>query len=108
MTTLATSGSAEADFRPSRPISAEDTQAINGELFLSSESFGAETTPSEATHMQYLVNITAPWNIQAKAYEEPWHVHLSAQHWRAGEAGEILMAALPSYPEDKDASHPNA
>jgi hypothetical protein len=49
-----------------------------------------------------LINIIVPWDLTTNSYREPWHIYVLAQQWRAGENGEILLAALPEYPANKD------
>jgi hypothetical protein len=73
------------------------TLELTGKWFI---SFEAEEQASDATLMQYLVNITVPWD--GKAYGQPWQIFLSAQPWRFSDTGEILLAATPDYPQDVD------
>jgi hypothetical protein len=73
------------------------TLELAGKWFI---SFGAEEQALDATHMQYLVNITAPWD--GKAYGNPWRIFLAAQPWRFSETGEILLSASPEYPQERD------
>jgi hypothetical protein len=71
------------------------TLELAGNWFI---SFGAEERASDRTLMQYLINITSPWD--GKAYGKPWQVLLSAQFWRHSDTGEIFLAAAPDYPQD--------
>jgi hypothetical protein len=63
-------------------------------------SFGAEESASDATLMQHLSNITAPW--LGNGWGTPWQIYLAAQPWRVSETGEIALAALPEYPQDQN------
>jgi hypothetical protein len=54
-------------------------------------SFGAENGSSDYNLMQYLVNITAPWD--GTNYGQPWQVFLVAQPWRQSETGSIPSQA---------------
>jgi hypothetical protein len=64
-------------------------------------SFGAQTSPSDFELMQYMIDIAAPWDVAQQIYHDPWHVYLSAQQWRAGDQGEIVVEALEEYPARK-------
>jgi hypothetical protein len=50
--------------------------------------------------MQYLVNMTAPWD--GKSYGTPWQIFFAVQPWRTGDTWEVLLAASPFYPLDRD------
>jgi hypothetical protein len=64
-------------------------------------SFGAQEGPTDQELTQYMINITVPWDLAAKAYRTPWHFLISAQQLRSGDLGEILLEALTDYPESK-------
>jgi hypothetical protein len=56
-------------------------------------TFGAQIIPTDLELTQYVINITATWDIAAKAYHRPWQIFLSAQQWRAGDQGGIVVQA---------------
>jgi hypothetical protein len=50
--------------------------------------------------MQYVVNLTVPWN--GHEYGNPWQIYLAQKAWRKSETGEVLLQVLPQYPVDMD------
>jgi hypothetical protein len=55
--------------------------------------------------MQYVLNITVPWD--GTAYGRPWPILLGAQPWRHSETGAIQLQATVSYPQDIDPTDTN-
>jgi hypothetical protein len=62
--------------------------------------FGAEEGASDAVLMQYLINITAPWD--GRKYGKPWLTILVAQPWRRSDTGEVVLQLVDKYPEGVD------
>jgi hypothetical protein len=62
--------------------------------------FGAEECASDATLMELLARSTAIWT--GKEFGTPWQIFLTVQPWRVGEAGEIMLSALTTYPQNKN------
>jgi hypothetical protein len=61
-------------------------------------AFPAVPRLADAFLMQYVVNLTVPWD--GHEYGAPWQIYRTQQPWRKSETGEICLQALPQYPAD--------
>jgi hypothetical protein len=61
-------------------------------------AFPAVQRLPDALLMQYVVNLTVPWD--GHEYGSPWHVFLTQQPCPKSETGEIFLQALAQYPAD--------
>jgi hypothetical protein len=52
----------------------------------------------DAILMQYMVNLTVPWN--GHEYGAPWRIYLTQLPWRKSETGENALQRLSEYPAD--------
>jgi hypothetical protein len=73
-----------------------------------SVSFGAQVSPTDFELTQYLINITAPWDDDAKTYRKPRRIYLSEPLWRAGDQGEIVVQAREDFPAEKRPNEMNS
>jgi hypothetical protein len=63
-------------------------------------AFGAIAQVPDACLMQYMVNLTSPWD--GVQYGQPWQVFLCAKPWRRSDTGELVVPAAPTHPDDTD------
>jgi hypothetical protein len=70
-----------------------------------SVAFPAAPLLSDATLMQYMVNLTASWD--GTAFSKPWLLFLTQQSWRKSETAEICLEASLTFAGTVDPHAPN-